>query len=53
MNTMVLTRPTELHGCRGRLPAGPAATLSAEWGSYRTPAGQAAYFALAFHGERP
>jgi anti-sigma regulatory factor (Ser/Thr protein kinase) len=29
MNTMVLTRPSELQGCRVRLPAGPAAAAEA------------------------
>jgi hypothetical protein len=38
MNTMVLTRP---------------ATLSDDWGRYRTPEGEMAYVALASGGERP
>jgi hypothetical protein len=29
------------------------ATLSTDWGSFRTPAGKAAYFTLAFHPELP
>ena len=64
MNTMVLTRPAEQHGCLLRLPATPAAaaaarhrvlvaTVSDDWGRYRTPEGEAAYFTLAFEGEQP
>ena len=29
------------------------ATLSDDWGRYRTPGGEAAYFTLAGHGDRP
>ena len=55
----------EVHGAAPALPwpadsrsiPGPGvvlvATLSDEWGRYRTPEGEAAYFTLAFDGERP
>ena len=55
----------EVHGAAPALPwpadsrnvPGPGvvlvATLSDDWGRYRTPEGEAAYFTLAFDGERP
>jgi len=55
----------EVHGAAPALPwpvdsrnaPGPnvvlVAALSDGWGRYRTPEGEAAYFALAFDGERP
>ena len=55
----------EVHGAAPALPwpvdsrsaPGPGvvlvATLSDDWGRYRTPEGEAAYFTLAFGGERP
>ena len=55
----------EVHGAAPALPwpvdsrnaPGPGvvlvATLSDEWGRYRTPDGEAAYFTLAFDGARP
>jgi hypothetical protein len=55
----------EVHGAAPALPwpvdsrnaPGPGvvlvATLSDEWGRYRTPDGEAAYFTLAFEGARP
>jgi hypothetical protein len=62
MNTMAPPRPTELDACRVRASRADArvgpeigpglilvATLSDEWGSYRTPDGKAVYFTLAFH----
>jgi hypothetical protein len=55
----------EVHGAAPAVPwpadshdaPGPGvvlvATLSDDWGRYRTPEGEAAYFTLAYHGERP
>jgi hypothetical protein len=55
----------EVHGAAPALPwpvdsrnaPGPGvvlvATFSDEWGRYRTPEGEAAYFTLAFEGARP
>jgi hypothetical protein len=55
----------EVHGAAPALPwpvdcrntPGPGvvlvASLSDDWGRYRTPDGEAAYFTLAFDGERP
>jgi hypothetical protein len=55
----------EVHGAAPALPwpvdsrnaPGPGvvlvATLADDWGRYRTPIGEAAYFTLAFGGERP
>jgi hypothetical protein len=55
----------EVHGAAPALPwpadsrnvPGPGvvlvATLSDDWGRYRTPEGEAAYFTLAFDGEQP
>ena len=55
----------EVHGAAPALPwpadsraaPGPGvtlvATLSDDWGRYRTPEGEAAYFTLTLHGERP
>ena len=55
----------EVHGAAPAVPwpadsrnvPGPGAvlvaTLSDDWGRYRTPEGEAAYFTLAFDGERP
>ena len=57
---MALTRPAGLRQFRVRLPREPAgpglalvAALSTAWGCFRTPAGKAVYFTLAFPSDLP
>ena len=47
---MLLDAPADAETGRGLMLV---ATLAAEWGFYRTPAGKAVYFTLAFQPDSP